>query len=101
MLILGKRHEVNDEPGRVGSIVNDGGIIGSELELNCSLEVIRDSIENYQKYAGKMANVALVPREDGLFLSASRDIVAGEELFFPYGTGFWLAHRREELLGEA
>ncbi|GMI09446.1 hypothetical protein TrVE_jg8820 [Triparma verrucosa] len=99
VLILGKMYDFGDEPGMVGSIVNDGAMI-QPLDIESSSAEISKIVSDYQGKAGVRANLALVPKEDGLFLTTTKDVMKGDELFFPYGSSFWLAHRREEMLDE-
>ena len=91
-----------------GAIVNDGaalmaavlgasegegvpGIIHADLTAAC---------EAYQRESLERATVAMVPRGSAMFAVANRDVCAGEELCFPYGSSWWFGHAREALLDE-
>ena len=90
-----------------GAIVNDGaalmaavlgasegegeGVIHADLTAAC---------EAYQRESLERATVAMVPRGSAMFAVANRDVCAGEELCFPYGSSWWFGHAREALLDE-
>jgi hypothetical protein len=88
---VGDPHHLSD----VGHIINDGACFRLNESLRDDIGVFRlssprvtNAVNQYLRSSQEKANVRFV--DSSFCLYAVRDLVAGEELFYPYGIDYWV-----------